>query len=327
MSIMVSHLTKTFDYYKKEQGLMNSIKNLIAREKLIKNAVKDISFEVNEGEIVGFLGANGAGKTTTLKMISGILVPTSGNAMVLGYVPWERKRKFKKQISIVLGQKNQLMWDLPAIESIYMNKCFYDIDNKEYNIFLDELSEILDVKHLLKVQVRRLSLGERMKLELVAALIHKPKVIFLDEPTIGLDIISQVNIRKFIKFYNQEYKATIMLTSHYMKDVEELCERAIIMNHGTIVYDDKLKKVNRLLGEKKIIKLQLSQQLDYEVLNCLEVPIKNDGSNLFIEVNKKDLKIFTQKIFELLPAADMNIEDIPIEDGIARIFARKSDEE
>ena len=191
MGIVVKHLSKSFDYYKKELGLKNSVRNLFHREKLVKAAVRNISFEVAEGEIVGFLGPNGAGKTTTLKMLSGIVYPTQGQASVLGFTPWERKKAFKMQFAIVMGQKNQLWWDLPANESLYLNKCIYEIEDREYQATLDELTELLDVKDLLSVQVRRLSLGERMKMELVAALLHKPRLIFLDEPTIGLDILSQ----------------------------------------------------------------------------------------------------------------------------------------
>ncbi|MCM3132891.1 ATP-binding cassette domain-containing protein [Paenibacillus polysaccharolyticus] len=323
LSIKVNQLAKSYEYYKKDLGLANSIKNLFHREKLIKNAVDGISFEINEGEVVAFLGPNGAGKTTTLKMISGILFPTSGTATVMGYVPWERKKNFKKQLSIVLGQKNQLMWDLPAIESIYMNKCIYDVDTQEYNVFLEELTELLDVKQLLKVQVRRLSLGERMKMELIAALIHKPKVIFLDEPTIGLDIVSQVKIREFISYYNQQYNATIILTSHYMKDVENLCKRAIIINHGEIVYDDDLNKVNKLLGDKKVIKIPLSDNIDEGVIQGIGNPYKQDGSHIVMEVEKKDLKHISQELFDRFPSIDMNIEDIPIEDGIAQIYLAK----
>ena len=197
--IRVDNLSKSFSYYKKEIGLKSSFKNLLHREKLTRDAVRGISFELQEGEIVGFLGPNGAGKTTSLKMLSGILFPTGGTASVMGYVPWERKKEFKKSFSIVMGQKSQLWWDLPANESLHLNKYIYEIPDRDYSRTLEELSELLDVKDLLKVQVRRLSLGERMKMELIASLIHKPKVMFLDEPTIGLDIVSQKRIREFIR--------------------------------------------------------------------------------------------------------------------------------
>jgi ABC-2 type transport system ATP-binding protein len=228
MMIKVDNLCKIYSYKKK-------------REKI---AVDKISFQIDDGEIVGFLGPNGAGKTTTLKMLSGIMFPTDGQAEVSGYVPWEGNNEFKRNISIVLGQKNQLWWDLPANESLYLNKCIYDISDKDYNKTLDELSELLEVKELLDVQVRNLSLGERMKMELLAALLHKPKVIFLDEPTIGLDLIAQKKIRDFLKYYNMQEKITIMLTSHYLEDIKALCQRTIVINNGSLVYDGKIESMS-----------------------------------------------------------------------------------
>ncbi len=237
--IKVDNLYKIYTYKKKDLGLRGSLKNFVHNKHQEKIAVNKISFQIDDGEIVGFLGPNGAGKTTTLKMLSGIMFPTDGYAEVSGYVPWEGKNEFKRNISIVLGQKNQLWWDLPANESLYLNKCIYNISDNDYHKTLDELSELLDVKELLDVQVRNLSLGERMKMELLAALIHKPKVIFLDEPTIGLDMIAQKNIRDFLKYYNMQEKITIMLTSHYLEDIEALCQRTIVINNGSLVYDGK----------------------------------------------------------------------------------------
>ena len=254
MSIIhVEGLKKDFQYYKKKEGMQSSLRNLFFRKSLTKNAVKGISFDIEEGEFVGFLGPNGAGKTTTLKMLSGIMFPTDGTATVLGYVPWKREEAFKKQFSIVMGQKNQLWWDLPAIESLYLNKCIYEIDDVDYRKTLDKLSEYLDVREILNIQVRRLSLGERMKLELIASLLHHPNVIFLDEPTIGLDLVAQKTIRNFLKYYNEQEKATIILTSHYMKDIEELCKRTIVINRGTIVYDGKAADISRTLRDENLI--------------------------------------------------------------------------
>jgi ABC-2 type transport system ATP-binding protein len=323
MIIKACRLSKSFDYYKKELGLKNSVKNLFFREKLTKAAVSDISFEIEAGEMVGFLGPNGAGKTTTLKMLSGILHPTSGEASVIGYTPWERKKAFKMQFAIVMGQKNQLWWDLPASESLLLNKCIYEIDDRTYQSTLTELTEILDVKDLLNVQVRRLSLGERMKMELIAALIHKPRLIFLDEPTIGLDIISQKKFRQFFKYYNQEKKATIILTSHYMEDVKDLCKRAIIINQGRIVFDGDLQGVNDVLAQSKVIKLQLSAPVSRETLAMFGEVREHSDFTATIQVPRLELKACSKIILDQLPVVDFNIEDIPIEEGIALLYQRQ----
>ncbi len=318
--IEASHLNKCFSYYQKDVGLQASVANLFKRKNLRKVAVSDISFTIEEGEMVGFLGPNGAGKTTTLKMLSGILFPTGGTAQVLGYVPWERKKDFKMRFSIVMGQKNQLWWDLPANESLYLNKCIYEINDRDYYSFLDELSDLLGVKELLKIQVRRLSLGERMKLELIAALIHRPKVLLLDEPTIGLDLISQRKIREFLRYYNQQTKTTIMLTSHYLTDIQELCKRSIIINQGNIVYDGELTKINEVFIEKKIIRLQLAGPVTADTLKDYGVVKGLDGFHATIEVQKDHLKTISAKMLENLPIVDLNIEDIPLEEGIARFY-------
>jgi ABC-2 type transport system ATP-binding protein len=323
MIINVERLSKSFEYYKKELGLKNSLKNLFFREKLTKEAVCDISFQIEEGEMVGFLGPNGAGKTTTLKMLSGILHPTGGCASVLGYVPWERRKAFKMQFAIVMGQKNQLWWDLPANESLYLNKCIYEVEDRDYQSTLAELTELLDVKDLLNVQVRRLSLGERMKMELIAALIHRPKLVFLDEPTIGLDIISQKKIREFFKFYNQEKKATVILTSHYMQDVEDLCKRAIIINQGQIVFDGDLHRVNEVFAQSKLIKLQLSETVSSEALSVFGKIKEHGPFSVTLEIPRVDVKECSKAILDHLPVVDFNIEDIPVEEGIALLYQRR----
>jgi viologen exporter family transport system ATP-binding protein len=323
MIVNVNHLSKSFEYYKKELGLKSSIKNLFHREKLSKEAVREISFGIEEGEMVGFLGPNGAGKTTTLKMLSGILYPTAGEASVLGFTPWERKKAFKMQFAIVMGQKSQLWWDLPANESLYLNKTIYEIDDQTYQNTLAEMTELLDVKHLLNVQVRRLSLGERMKLELIAALVHKPRLVFLDEPTIGLDILSQVKIREFFKYYNQEKKATILLTSHYMEDIVNLCKRAVIINEGHIVFDGDLLRVNDVFRQSKVIKLKLSEPVSPEVLEEFGTVKECADFNATLEVPRQELKEISSAILNRLPVIDFNIEDIPIEEGIALLYQRK----
>ncbi len=322
-AINVDKLSKSFTYYKKEAGLKSSLKNLFHRETLVKEAVRGISFAIDEGEVVGFLGPNGAGKTTTLKMLSGILIPTGGQASVLGFVPGERKKDFKRSISIVMGQKSQLWWDLPANESFQLNKHIYELEEKAFQHTLSELTELLDVKDLLGVQVRRLSLGERMKMELIAALIHKPRVMFLDEPTIGLDLISQKKIRDFIRYYNDQTHTTVLLTSHYMDDIEDLCRRTIIINEGRIVYDGDLAKVGDAFSGKKLVKVQLSEPVGEERLACYGQVKQFDGYNATVEVDRQDIKPICRRILDELPVLDFNIENIPVEEGIMQLYQKE----
>src|SRR3984957_12556007 len=235
--IEVSNLTKAFRTYKKQPGFGGAIKGLFHRHYEQTLAVKDVSFSIAPGELVGFLGPNGAGKTTTLKMLAGLLYPTSGSAHVLGYVPWERADGYRRQFALLLGQKNQLWWDLPARESLELNAKIYGIPRPSFERIVDEMTELLVVKDKLNVMVRELSLGERMKMELIASLLHQPKILFLDEPTIGLDVTSQKTVREFLREYNATRQTTILLTSHYMADIQELCRRVIIIDHGAIFFD------------------------------------------------------------------------------------------
>src|ERR1700677_2232925 len=244
--IEVENLTKVYRVNKKKPGIGGAIEAMFKRENTEVRAVNDVSFKIEEGELVGFLGPNGAGKTTTLKMLSGILYPTSGTARVLGFTPWERKNEYRRQFALVMGQKNQLWWDLPAQESLYLNKEIYGVEDKAYQKILDEMTELLQVKRLMGIMVRELSLGERMKFELIASLLHSPRVLLLDEPTIGLDVVAQKNIREFIKEYNRKTKTTILLTSHYMGDIQALCDRVIIINHGKKFFDGGL---NNIIGK------------------------------------------------------------------------------
>lgn len=241
MSIIeVKNLSKNFRSYQKEPGISGAIKSFFYRKHYDVKAVENISFDIERGELIGFIGPNGAGKTTTLKMLSGLLYPSSGRISVLGSTPFNRKPDFLKQISLVMGQKNQLWWDLPAMDTFLLNKEIYEVSDEDFKTRVEELSELLDVKDILNVQVRKLSLGQRMKCELMAALIHQPKILFLDEPTIGLDVVVQQRLRDFIKEYNEKHKATILLTSHYMRDVKQLCDRVIVINFGSIIYDGDL---------------------------------------------------------------------------------------
>ena len=254
--IEVSNLTKAFRTYKKQPGFGGAVKGLFHRQYDQTLAVNEVSFKIEPGELVGFLGPNGAGKTTTLKMLAGLLYPTSGSAKVLGYTPWERADGYRRQFALVLGQKNQLWWDLPARESLELNAKIYGIPKDRFERTVAEMSELLAVKDKLNVSVRELSLGERMKMELIASLLHQPKVLFLDEPTIGLDVTSQKTVRDFIRRHNAEQKTTILLTSHYMADIQALCERVIIIDHGKIFFDGKLSEIVDRFADFKLITIQ-----------------------------------------------------------------------
>ena len=321
--IRVEHLKKEFEYYKKGTGLQGSLHNLFHREMLKKEAVKDISFSVERGEMIGLLGPNGAGKTTTLKMLSGILFPTAGEVELDGYIPWERKNAFKRRFSIVMGQKNQLWWDLPASDSFYLNKCIFDVPDGEYRRTVEELSELLDVKDLMNVQVRRLSLGERMKMEILAALIHRPDILFLDEPTIGLDILSQQKIRDFLKTYNEQTKTTVILTSHYMRDIEELCRRAVIINQGQLVYDGTLADINHRMGDRKLLSLKSIEPVPREHLSLFGRVREYHGREAILEVPKGKIKETASAILSLLPVEDFTVTEIPLEESIALFFQKE----
>ena len=321
--ITVEHLKKEFTYYKKMTGIRGSLHNVFHRETLKKEAVRDISFSVDKGEMIGFLGPNGAGKTTTLKMLSGILYPTGGKVEIDGYIPWERKNEFKRRISIVMGQKNQLWWDLPASDSFYLNKCIFGVDDGAYRDIVTELSELLDVKELLNVQVRRLSLGERMKMEILAALIHRPDILFLDEPTIGLDILSQKKIREFLKIYNEKQKTPVIITSHYMADIEALCDRAVIINQGMLVYDGKLGEINQILGKRKLLTVKASAAVEAGAWEAYGTVREISAAGAVLEVPQEKVKEVLSALLSGLPVEDFTVKEIPIEEGIARFYQKE----
>jgi len=322
--IEVSHLTRAFRTYKKQPGFKGAVKGLFHRQYEQTVAVGDVSFTIEPGELVGFLGPNGAGKTTTLKMLAGLLYPTSGSARVLGHVPWEREDAYRRQFALVLGQKNQLWWDLPARESLELNAKIYGIPADRFERTVAEMTELLDVKDKLNVSVRELSLGERMKMELIASLLHQPKVLYLDEPTIGLDVISQKTVRGFLRRYNAEQKTTILLTSHYMADIQELCDRVIIIDQGKIFFDGKLSDIVDRFADFKLVTIQLEKTGAYAQENLDrygEVLEKTAGAIKFKV--KRDRVIPTCKaLLDDLPVSDIDIQEVPIEDVIRQIFAR-----
>lgn len=321
--ISIKNLNKTYEHYKKQPGVLSSIKSLFYREKIYTKAVQDVSFTINEGEFVGFLGPNGAGKTTTLKMLSGILHPTSGEISVLGSNPWKREKNLLKEIALVMGQKNQLWWDLPAMDSFLLNKEIYEIPTDQFEQTLEELTILLNIKHLLTTPVRKLSLGERMKCELVAALLHNPKVLFLDEPTIGLDVVSQQNIREFLKKYNQQKKTTIVLTSHYMEDVEALCNRVIIVHSGQKIYDGLLSNLMDRYITHKVLKLTFTQTVPQQTLKKFGTVVEYTKQSAVIHVPKQEAKTRAAEILNELPVNDITIDELSVEHVIRTLFSTK----
>ncbi len=319
--IEVRNLTRVFRTYKKQPGFWGGIKGLFRREFEETAAAKDITFDIAEGEFVGFLGPNGAGKTTTLKMLSGLIYPTSGTARVAGFDPTQRENAYRRLFALVLGQKNQLWWDLPAQESFLLLRHIYGIPAQQYQETLDELVDLLDVRAKLNVMVRELSLGERMKMELIAALLHRPRVLFLDEPTIGLDVVSQKAVRSFLREYNRKYKVTILLTSHYMADIKELCERVIVIHKGVKIYDGALDRLEDAGGRKKIIKFRPAQ-LPFPALDDLadgKSTVADDGE-VTLHVPSEQVVAVSQRILAAGPVADITIEDVPLEDVITALF-------
>lgn len=323
-AIDVKNLKKYYKVHQKEPGLSGSIRSLFHRKYYDVKAVDGVSFEIKEGELVGFIGPNGAGKTTTLKVLSGLLYPTSGSVSVLGYTPWDRKPVFQKQFSLVMGQKNQLWWDLPAMESFILNKEIYEVPDEKFKHTLDELVELLDVKDLLKVQVRKLSLGQRMKMELIAALIHSPKILFLDEPTIGLDVVMQKKMRDFILEYNRRYNATILLTSHYMDDVKELCDRVIIIDKGRLLFDGQLEEIIKKFANHKLLTVVFSKnKIDQEKLAKVGNIKDFEAPRAVLSVPRTAASTAAAALLKNFPVADLNIEEPQIEDIIREVFTGK----
>jgi ABC-2 type transport system ATP-binding protein len=330
--IEVDRLTRIFRTYKKLPGFWGGVRGLFKREFEETAAAKDVSFTISEGEFVGFLGPNGAGKTTTLKMLSGLIYPTSGRARVAGFDPTKRENAYRRIFALVLGQKNQLWWDLPAIESFLLLRHIYGIPAKQYQETLDELVALLGVEKKLNVMVRELSLGERMKMELIAALLHRPRVLFLDEPTIGLDVVSQKAVRSFLREYNRKHRVTILLTSHYMADIQALCERVIVIHKGSKIYDGPLDRLETQSGSRqKIITFvptlieggSAARVFPENWRGPLGNATRDDSGKFTLRVPTDRVVEVSQAILTQGPVADITIEDVPLEEVITELFASR----
>jgi viologen exporter family transport system ATP-binding protein len=323
-AIVAQRLTKTYRTYKKRHGLVGALRGLVAREYEDTRAAQEVTFAIEEGEFVGFLGPNGAGKTTVLKMLSGLLVPTSGVARVLGFVPWERKTEFKRQFSLVLGQKNALWWDLPARESLELNRAIYEIDSRRFQRIVDELVDLLEVRDKLNVMVRELSLGERMKMELIAALIHSPRVLFLDEPTIGLDVVSQKRVRDFLRFYNERNRISTILTSHYMQDIEELCRRVIVIDHGKVFFDGELETIIERFAGYKLLKFTFDRTPECSFSEG-EI-VERTTNSIKLKVPRERVTEVCREILTNCQVHDFSVEEEPIEEIIRQLFGEHAAE-
>lgn len=321
VQIEVKKLTRTFRVPEREGGLLAAMKSFIRRRYKEVRAVCDVDVTIAEGEVVGFLGPNGAGKTTTLKMLSGLLHPTSGSATVLGHVPWDREPEYLRRISMVMGQRSQLHWDLPAMDSFILHLAVYGVDKDQGRSTLDELINLLDISGVLKKQVRTLSLGERMKCELCVSLLHRPAVLFLDEPTLGVDVTMQARIRQFIAEYNRRYNATVILTSHYMADVTALCKRVIVIDRGKVLYDGPLADLSQRVAPFKVITIDLQRDMDGYDFSSVGTVVASDGRKLTIRVSKDQAASATSRVLADLPVLDLTIQDPPIEDVISQVFS------
>jgi len=323
--IEIKDLHKTYQVYQKKEGLSSSLRGLFKRDYKEVLAVQGIDLQIQQGEFVAFLGPNGAGKTTTLKLLSGVIHPTSGIATVMGHVPWKRENEYRRRFALVMGNKNQLWWDLPAQESFRLHQQIYRIEAGAFQDRLDELTDLLDLRDLLAQPVRELSLGQRMKMELTAALLHSPEVLFLDEPTIGLDVIAQHNIQQFLKYYQEKRKITILLTSHYMKDVAALCKRVVIIADGLIKYDGSLEGIIESTHRRKLITLQFGEMIDETLLTALRA----FGEVNEVEVPRVTLSVERETVPRMLASVldeyqvdDLVVEDPPLEDVIAEVFSQ-----
>jgi len=317
--IEVRQLAKSYRVYNKREGLVDSIRGLFSRQYKEVKAVRGIDLDVEQGEFVAFLGPNGAGKTTTLKLLSGVINPTSGSASVMGFTPWHRKNEYRRRFALVMGQKNQLWWDLPAQESYRLHQQIYGVPVDQFDRTLAELTDLLDVGSLLSQPVRELSLGERMKMELIAALLHRPEVLFLDEPTIGLDVIAQHNIQQFLRYYQEKRKITILLTSHYMKDIAALCKRVVIIAGGRIEYDGSLSGVIDKFSGHKVMTLQFAEGHQPSLSHLGDV-LEETWPKVRLRVSRSEVPRVLSEVLRDNPIEDVAVEDVPLEEVIAELF-------
>jgi len=320
--IEVSHLRKWYRVHRRAPGLRAALRSLFHRTYEDVKAVEDVTFSISAGERVGFLGPNGAGKTTTLKVLSGLLHPTEGRVQVGGFVPQQRARGFLEQITLVMGQKQQLLWDLPPSETFLLNRAIYDIPRKQYEATVAELTELLDLAPLLGKPTRQLSLGERMKCELAVALLHRPKVLFLDEPTIGLDVSMQATVRGFVRAYNERFGATVLLTSHYMEDVAALCPRVMVIDKGRLIYDGALPELIRRVRPDKRMLLRFSRPVERRDLETLGSVIEHGDAEAIVQVSKEALQSAVARALSSLPLTDLTVEDPPLEEVMRDLFAQ-----
>lgn len=322
-AITVRNLSKIYRVYRKREGLWASIRGLFRRTYHEVRAVVDVSFTIETGEMVAFLGPNGAGKTTTLKLLSGLIFPTAGDARVLGFVPWKRENAYRRRFSLVMGQKNQLWWDLPAQESFRLHKEIYRIEPERFQRRLDELTDLLEVRQLIGQPVRELSLGERMRMELIAALLHSPEVLLLDEPTIGLDVVSQRKVQEFLKYYQREQNITVLLTSHYMKDVEALCQRAIIINEGIIQHDGPLADILDRFSHHKVMELQFAGADIPPDLDRFGTVVAVQPPRVKLEVPRHQIPEILSALLSRYSIEDVGVQERPLEEVIAEVFTNE----
>jgi ABC-2 type transport system ATP-binding protein len=320
--IEASGLSKTYRVFQKKEGFLGAVRGLFRREYKEVRAVDGVSFSIEPGEMVAFLGPNGAGKTTTLKMLSGLIYPTAGEARVLDFVPWERRDAFRRRFALVMGQKNQLWWDLPAGDSFQLHREIYSLETADFTRTLGELAEMFGVKELTRQPVRELSLGERMKMELIAALLHRPQLLLLDEPTIGLDVVAQVTIQKCLKEYNATRGVTMLLTSHYMRDVEALCKRVLVITHGKVVYDGPLARITEEFGQSKLVKLHFDGPTAPPDLGRFGEVTHVEGPTADLKVDRARVAEVLATILDAYTVVDMSVQDPPLDRMIAQVFEK-----